>query len=206
MPSLYGSTLQLCDRDIARTSPGAGEYVDSRFIVFFIVFYKESGQSHKLQHKRTSTQTVRVCGREIPTTGTDWKSNSADSEAHWVEWGDFNDKGPIPNQSFIHQLGVRKVSGMCEATAVQFKNDNSQVSSPRRWYMTLLMGDTWWGGGRDHHHSRDNIFPGDPNLFFQCFNSIMMQARDKTVCLVGQRPPTLKSILLSTTQQPSERT
>ena len=146
MPSLYGSTLQLCDRDIARTSPGAREYVDSRFIVFFIVFYKESGQSHKLQHKRTSTQTVRVCGREIPTTGTDWKSNSADSEAHWVEWGDFNDKGPIPNQSFIHQLGVRKVSGMCEATAVQFKNDNSQVSSPRRWYMTLLMGDTWWGG------------------------------------------------------------
>lgn len=50
---------------------GAGEYVDSRFIVFFIVFYKESGQSHKLQHKRTSTQTVRACGREIPTTGTD---------------------------------------------------------------------------------------------------------------------------------------
>lgn len=56
--------------------------------------------------------------------------------------------------------------------------------------------------GWDHHHSGSNTFPCDPNLYSECFNSIMMQGRDKR--LVGQRPQTLKSILLSTKEQSSD--
>lgn len=53
---------------ILRAHHSAGEYVNSRFIVFFIVFYKESRQSHKLQHKRISTHCQAVEKKNI----NDW--------------------------------------------------------------------------------------------------------------------------------------
>lgn len=46
----------------------AEEYVNSRFIVFFIVFYEEPGQSHKLQHKCISTDCQAVEKKNI----NDW--------------------------------------------------------------------------------------------------------------------------------------
>lgn len=53
---------------ILRPHQCAGGYVKRWFIVFFIVFYKESGQSHKLQHECISTDCQAVEKNNI----SDW--------------------------------------------------------------------------------------------------------------------------------------
>lgn len=156
------------------------EHVDCRFIVFFIILWKESGQSHKLQHERTSTD-CQAAGRKNIRTGTDWNSNPTDSWVQGAEWGGFNIKGPIPKPMLYPSAG----SGKCQACWRQLECTLT-VTKAESGASHLIDGFINEGYLTEEKVGfitslAAALRPAITSLCLHSFNSIMIQRQDKWV-------------------------
>lgn len=147
------------------------EHVDCRFIVFFIILWKESGQSHKLQHERTSTD-CQAAGRKISATGTDWNSNPTDSWVEGAEWGGFNIKGPIPKPMLHPSAG----SGKCQACWRQLECTLTMTKSAASHLIDGFINEGYLTGEKVGFITSAAAIT---SLCLHCFNSIMIQRQDK---------------------------